>query len=151
MTVPEASHATSIHTVLAHTSPEAVWDALTDPVRMVRWMAEPELGLVVDVDWTVGGRIRLDGHLHVDFTTHGTVLAVDRPNLLRWTQLSSVSRLPDVPENHATVEVRLAPVPTGTQVEVEVTAPTTRAIQPHMDRYWHVAVDLLREEAERGV
>lgn len=73
------------------------------------------------------------------------------PRLLRWTQLSSVSRLPDVPENHATVEVRLSPVAEGTRVDVEVTAPTTRAIQPHMDRHWHVALDVLREEAERGV
>src|SRR5262245_32870098 len=81
-------------------TPAVVWRALTEPALMCQWMGEPEMQIEVDTDWTVGGPLVVRGFHHVRFEGRGTVRAFEPERALEYTQLSSVSRLPDVPESH---------------------------------------------------
>ena len=79
-----------------HAPPSEVWRALTDPDLMKQWMAEPEMRIGIITDWKVGSPIIVKGrHNNVDFENKGTVLHFEPNSILRYSHLSSVSRLPD--------------------------------------------------------
>ena len=87
-------------------SPAAdVWDALTDPDRIRRWM------MPISGDLRVGGRFQLEGN------AGGEILRCERPSLLRVT-FGDPSSL---------VEVRLAEEGTDTVLTLEHTVPKAMA------------------------
>jgi uncharacterized protein YndB with AHSA1/START domain len=55
------------HSIEIGAAPAEVWRALTTPAVMVEWMAEPEMRLEVDADWTVGAPISMRGVHHAAF------------------------------------------------------------------------------------
>lgn len=138
------------HETAVAAAPDAVWAALTDPARMPEWMADASMGLSVETDWTVGGPIRMTGRLHGSFTNTGTVLVFDPPRSLRYTHLSSVSRLADLPEHHAVIDIAVDGRGDATVVTVTVTNSHTAAIRHHLDFYWGVALESLRRYVEPG-
>ena len=78
---------------------EDVWDAITSPERLPRWL-KPVTG-----DLRLGGRFELEG------MGHGEILRCDPPRLLKvsWLYGPDAEAWPGTSE----VEVRLAPGPTG--------------------------------------
>jgi len=80
--------------------PAKVWEALTTPELMTQWF----FGVETETDWTEGSPIvhrgEYQGQPHVD---RGIILTVDPEELLVHTHWSSVSGIPDVPENYQTV------------------------------------------------
>ncbi|SHK72072.1 Uncharacterized conserved protein YndB, AHSA1/START domain [Nocardiopsis flavescens] len=78
---------------------EDVWDAVTDPERLGRWL-NPVTG-----DLRLGGRFELDGG------EHGEILRCEPPRLLRvsWLYGPEADAWPGTSE----VELRLAPGPAG--------------------------------------
>src|SRR5690349_7040417 len=71
-----------------------VWEALTNPELMKRWMSETEIN--IHTDWKVGTPMVIRGRLHgINFENRGTVLQFDPGKILQYSHLSSVSRLPD--------------------------------------------------------
>jgi uncharacterized protein YndB with AHSA1/START domain len=86
-------------------APEDVWDALTDPDRIVRWF------LPITGDLRVGGKYQLQGN------AGGEILACDRPNLIRVT----------FGGENSIVELRLTPDGDGTLFELDHTVPEEMA------------------------
>ena len=85
-------------------SPEEVWDALTDPERLVRWF------LPISGDLRVGGRYQLEGN------ASGTIVRCDKPReiAVTWEMGSGSSnlRLRLTPRGDTTVlELEHSPVP----------------------------------------
>jgi uncharacterized protein YndB with AHSA1/START domain len=76
--------------------PSQVWRALTDPDLMRLWMGEPEMRVEI-----------VKAHHHVDFENKGTVLHFEPNSILRYSHLSSLSRLPDKSENYTVIEFGL--------------------------------------------
>ncbi|RZQ59600.1 hypothetical protein EWH70_33570 [Amycolatopsis suaedae] len=74
-----------------------VWDALTNPDRLRRWL-KPVTG-----DLRLGGKFELDGD------EHGEILRCEPPRLLKVSWLYG----PDARPGTSEVEVRLAPGPDG--------------------------------------
>lgn len=138
-----------VHAIAIAASPGRVWEALTTPAQMTEWMGEPEMKVEVLTDWVVGGPLRIRGFHLVQFEDTGTVLAFEPRRLLRYSHLSSVSRLKDVPENHAILEFRLAPVDGGTSLTVEVSRCPTESILKHLDFYWRGTLGVLKRWLER--
>lgn len=75
-----------------------VWDTLTKPELMKKWLSETEITIITD--WKVGNPIVIRGNLHgINFENKGAVLQFEREQILQYTHLSSLSELPDEPEN----------------------------------------------------
>jgi len=116
---------------------------------MKRRMAEPEMQLDVATDWTVGSPIVISGHHHVRFGNRGTVLRFVPESCLEYTHLSSVSPLPDKPENYTTIGFRLSPAnPHSTTLHLTVSGFPRESIFRHFDFYWRMTLPILRRFIE---
>ncbi|MGH8443808.1 MAG: SRPBCC family protein [Solimonas sp.] len=138
--------------VSIHAPAGVVWACLTRVERMRAWMAEPEMVLEIAADWRVGGVIVMRGFHHERFENTGTVLAFEPQRLLRYTQLNSLSRLPDVPENHALLEFRLAAAGDAADDATALTFTASRFATPeiykHLQFYWAGTLGILKRQAE---
>ena len=84
---------------------EEVWEALTDPDLISRYM----FGTEVSTDWEVGSSItwkgEWDGRSYQD---KGTILELKPRRLLRYSHFSPLSGMADSPENYHTVTIEIA-------------------------------------------
>ncbi len=124
-----------------------VWDALTIPALMKKWMSETEIDILTD--WNVGGPILIRGRLHgIKFENKGTVLQFEREKLLQDSHLSSLSRLPDKPESYSVLEFRVAPVSDQTTLTLTLSNFPTETIYKHLAFYWNVTLEILKRMLE---
>ncbi len=142
------AHEDIVHRVVIGAEPPVVWAALTGPNAMKQWLGDSKMQLEVAADWVVGGRVTLTGVLYARFEATGTVLRFEPPQLLAYSQLSSLSRLPDAPENHSILQFELTPVEAGTSLTVIVTGFPTETIFKHLDFYWRGTVGILKKLIE---
>lgn len=136
-------------TVVVAAPPPAVWHALTDPAAMRVWMGEPEMAIDVATDWRPGSPIVLSGVHHGPFRNHGIVLDAVPGALLRYTHLSSVSGLADVPEHYSVIAFVLDAADGGTAVRLTVERFSTDTIYRHLSLYWRGTMDVFKAYAER--
>jgi uncharacterized protein YndB with AHSA1/START domain len=130
--------------------PCEVWRALTDPDLMKQWMAEPVMRIEIFTDWKVGSPIIVRGHHnHVDFENKGTVLQFEPNSILRYSHLSSVSRLPDKAENYTVIEFRLARTEDdSTSLIVRTSNFPSEPIFKHWEFYWRVTIEVVKRFIE---
>lgn len=64
-------------------------------------MADPEVGIELITNWKVGSPITIKGFHHIKFENKKTVLQFEPDKVLQYDYLSSLSRLPDKPENYS--------------------------------------------------
>ncbi len=137
------------HRIVINAPPSAVWEVLTKPEFMKQWMGEPEMAVHVETNWTVGSPIVVRAFHHARFENSGTVLRFDPTEVLRYSQLSSLSRLPDKPENYSIYEFRLEPVGDGTSLTVTLSGFPTVAIFKHLEFYWRGTINILKKFVEK--
>ncbi len=126
-----------------------VWDTLTNPELMKKWMSETEINIITD--WKVGNPIVIRGNLHgIHFENKGTVLQFELEKILQYNHLSSLSRLPDKPENYSVVEYRLAPIENQTTLTLTLSNFPTETIYKHLAFYWNVTLEILKRMIEQG-
>jgi uncharacterized protein YndB with AHSA1/START domain len=124
-----------------------VWNALTNPELMKTWMSETEINILTD--WKVGSPIVIRGNLHgINFENNGTVLQYELEKILQYTHLSSLSRLPDKPENFSLLEFRLTPMENQTALTITVSNFPTESIYKHLAFYWSVTLEILKRLIE---
>jgi uncharacterized protein YndB with AHSA1/START domain len=136
-------------TILINASAKAVWNSLTHSHLMKDWMGEPEMAIEVETDWTVGGPIVVRGFHHVPFENTGTVLEFEPMARLAYTHLSSLSRLPDVPANHTTLEFALKHIGDTVSLTFVATGFPAGAIFKHLQFYWSGTLEILKQHVER--
>ena|SRR5262245_49347588 len=88
------------------TSINDVWGALTEPDKIAQWMG----GVRVESKWELGGDITFTGEMpgfNKICHDRGTVVAIDREKLLKYSHWTELSRLPDAPENRAVITFSL--------------------------------------------
>lgn len=135
-------------TIRVNVPTHKVWAALTEPARMKGWMANPADGIDFDIftDWMVGGSILIRGQLHgLAFENRGTVLQFEPERALRYSHLSSISRLPDVPASYSVIAFELAPVGEQTKLTLSLSNFPTEAIYKHLVFYWNMVLGRLRD------
>lgn len=136
-------------TITIKAPPSAVWDALTNPDRIKEWMGEPEMGIEIITDWKAGSPIVIKGFHHIKFENKGTVLQFDPEKGLQYTYLSSLSRLPDKPENYTTIAFRLMSLGNETSFTLTLSNFPTETILKHIDFYWSGTIEIMRKLIER--
>ena len=135
-------------TVRINAPTSKVWEALTDPDLMKKWMSETEIHIFTD--WKVGNPFVIRGRLHgINFENWGTVLQFEPENTLH-SHLSSLSRLPDQLENYSILEFRLAPVHPETSLTLTASNFPTESIYKHFAFYWNVTLEILKRLIEAG-
>lgn len=125
-----------------------LWVALTDIEQMRGWMGLEGIDIVTD--WTIGSTVQISGDLHgVSFVNTGRVLEVEPDTMLRYSHLSSISRLPDVAESYAEIAFRLVVLSERvTELTVEVNHAPTEVIYRHLAYYWNVTVEVIKRRLE---
>src|SRR5436190_6349108 len=92
-----------IKTIQINAPTSKVWDALTNPEFMKKWMSETEIDILTE--WKVGTPMVIRGRLHgINFENTGTVLQFEPEKVLQYSHLSSLSRLPDEPESYSVLD-----------------------------------------------
>ena len=137
------------YSLFMDSSPEKIWDYLTKPDLMKLWMGDPEMKLVIEADWTVKGQIIVKGFHHLIFENKGSVEIFDKNRRLKYTSLSSISRLQDRPENYTSTEFTLEPADSQTRVIVKVENSPTDSIYKHYSFYWRGTIVKIKELVER--
>jgi uncharacterized protein YndB with AHSA1/START domain len=135
-------------TVTVNAPTSKVWDALTNPELMKKWMSETEID--IRTDWKVGAPLVIRGNLHgINFENKGSVLQVEREKILQYSHLSSLSRLPDEPASYSVIEFRLAPLKNQTSLTLTVSNFPTETIYKHLAYYWMVTLEILKKMIEQ--
>ena len=125
-----------------------VWDTLTVPELIKKWISETEIDIITD--WNVGSPILMRGRLHrVKFENTGTVLQFESEKILRYSHLSSLSRLPDKPQNYSIIQFRLEPIGSQSSLTVTVSNFPTETIYKHLAFYWNVTLEIIRRMVEK--
>ena len=134
-------------TILINAPASRVWDALTNPELMKKWMSETKIDIITD--WKVGNPIVIRGNLNgKNFENNGTVLHFELEKILQYNHLSSLSRLPDKPENYSVLEFRLAPMEDQTTLTLTLSNFPTETIYKHLAFYWNVTLEILKRMIE---
>ncbi|MBS1687619.1 MAG: SRPBCC domain-containing protein [Bacteroidetes bacterium] len=137
-----------IKTVVINATPAKVWAALTKPELMRQWMSETPLDIITD--WKVGNTITIRGDWYkAGFENKGIVLEIELERLVKYSHLSSLSRLKDKPGNYTVLEFRLTPKDAQTSLTLTLSNFPTEAIYKHFAFYWSVGLELLRKFAEQ--
>jgi len=116
---------------------------------MKKWMGDPDMLLEITTDWAVGAAVIIRGFHHVNFENRGIVLQFEPPNVLQFTHLSSISRLPDTKENHSVITFTVTPGEMVTMLNVRVENFPTESIYKHLDFYWQGTMTVLKDLIER--
>ncbi|PST83650.1 SRPBCC domain-containing protein [Pedobacter yulinensis] len=112
---------------------------------MKLWMGEPEMNVTVTTDWIVGNTIEISGFHHTGFVNTGKVLRFEPCSVLAYSYLSSISRLPDVPENQTRLTFSLIPLTATTKLSLHIENFPTDTIYKHLNFYWQATCVLLRD------
>jgi len=131
--------------VTINASREKVWQALTDPAIIKRYM----FGSDVTSDWEVGSRVTYAGEYEgKSYEDHGTILEVRPSELLRLTHFSPLSGKPDVPENYHEITYTLHAQPHGMRLELSQDNNANEAEVEHSAANWQQMLDALKTEVE---
>ena len=141
----------SIHQSITINAPaSAVWHHLTTPNLMQQWMLDQDMEMEIFSDWKAGSPIVMKGKLHkIKFENLGTILQFEPEKVFEYTHLSSISRLPDQPENYCTLTFSLSPSATEeTILNLSIANFPTYSIYKHMEFYWRSALVVLKRQVE---
>ncbi len=134
-------------TILIPSSPSFVWKLLTEPEQMKRWMGEREMEIEIQSDWEVNSSINISGFHHEKFENKGTILKFEPHKIFQYSHLSSISKLPDTPENYSLIEFILTPVENQTLLTLTIINFPTETIFKHMDFYWKTTLEIIKKLA----
>jgi uncharacterized protein YndB with AHSA1/START domain len=136
-------------TITINAPVEVVWATLTSPTSMKAWMSDAEIDLTVN--WIVGGPMVVRGELHgVSYENRGTILQYEPHSVLRYSYWTSLSRLPDRPENHSVVEFRLSAVDDHTELTLTHSVLRPETTDKHSAFYWSITLGGIKKLIENG-
>jgi uncharacterized protein YndB with AHSA1/START domain len=137
----------AITSVTIDASRAKVWEALTDPAKVKRYMH----GTNLSTDWKVGSPITWSGEWKGKaYEDKGTVLDVEPERRLTYTHWSPMGGSEDKPENYHTVTCELAA--DGRQTTLTLTQDnnaTQEAADQMAENNWGPMLQGLKETAEQ--
>ena len=126
-------------------SPQQVWDAMTDPEAISRFM----FGSKVEADWEEGSPITWSGEYDGrPFQDKGEILEVVENQRLRMTHFSPLSGEDDVPENHHTLDYRLEDRGASTRLTLDQDGNDSAEQAEQFAGNWQMMLDQLKKYVE---
>jgi uncharacterized protein YndB with AHSA1/START domain len=123
----------------------AVWDALTDPKKIKRYM----FGTTVNSSFEVGDPITWKGEFKgKSYEDKGTILRLEPRHLLAYSHFSPLSGERDAPENYHTVVIELSQEGGGTHVTLRQDNNGTEETRRHSEQNWRAVLAGLKKEVE---
>jgi uncharacterized protein YndB with AHSA1/START domain len=116
-----------------------VWRALMETDKIAQWMGAAH----VESKWEIGGDITFTGKMpgfNKTYRDRGTVLAIEREKLLKYSHWSELSRLPDAPENRTLITFSLEWTGEKTQLTVRHESFYSEAAYKHSNFFWGFAL-----------
>lgn len=101
----------------------------------------------VDVitNWKVGSPIIFRGSLHrINFENKGTILQFEPEKVFQYNYLSSLSKLPKIPENYTSIRFVLSSTEDKTELMLTLSNFPDEVIRKHLDFYWSVTLGILK-------
>lgn len=136
---------TAVATVIINAPASKVWDALTNPQLIKRYM----FGTDVITDWRVGSPITYRGEWEgKPFEDKGKVLEIEREKSLITTHWSPLSGMPDSPENYHTVAYQLSEKNGKTKITVTQDKNASEEEREHSEKNWSRMLDGLKKLLE---
>ncbi|TWF40708.1 activator of Hsp90 ATPase-like protein [Chitinophaga polysaccharea] len=129
-------------------TPANVWGVLTDTANMKNWMGEPDMQLEITTTWEVNTPFIIRGFHHVRFENKGIIVAYETQKRLSYSHFSSVSRLPDLPENYSVLDFRLTPAADQTILQLRIDNFPTETIFKHLQFYWRTTLVKIKQATE---
>jgi len=124
---------------------EAVWDALTNPETVRKYM----FGTDVISEWKEGGTILWRGVWKgKGYEDRGTILEFKPMRVLSYSHFSPLSGLPDVPENYYTARVELSKKGASTGVVLSQDNNPTAEARDHSQENWETMLSGLKSLLE---
>ena len=124
-----------------------VWRILTETDKIAQWMG----GAHVESEWMPGSEVTFIGKLQRKaYRDCGTVLAVERERLLKYSHWSGLSRLPDLPENRTLITFNLDSTGEKARLTVRHERFYSDAAYKHSNFFWGFALADIKNLAERG-
>lgn len=132
-------------TMTLRASPEAVWDALTNPEKIKLYL----FGTQTICDWKKGSPIAFTGEWEGGrYTDRGTILEIEKNRHLKYSYWSSFSPLPDLPENYSILTFTLHPRETEVDLTLEQWGfPDEKGLK-HSEDNWGTVLEALRKVIE---
>jgi len=128
-------------------SSQQVWDALTDPDAISRFM----FGAKVDTDWEEGSTITWSGEYDGrPYRDKGEILEVVESRRLRMTHYSPLSGEDDVPENYHTLDYRLTDEGESTRLTLDQDGNDSAEQAEQFAANWQTMLDQVKEYVEAG-
>jgi uncharacterized protein YndB with AHSA1/START domain len=136
----------AIADISIHAPAAKVWDALTKPELIKQYL----FGTEVTTDWQVGSPITYKGEWKGKaYKDKGKVLQIEPEKLLVSTFWSSLSGLPDVPENYKTVTYKLSSKGGITRLTLTQDNNETEEEANHSKANWNMVLGKLKELLEQ--
>jgi len=137
----------AISTVTIRATRREVWNALTDPEKVKRYMH----GTDMSTDWKEGSPIVWRGEWKGrSYEDKGTVMAVEPQRLLKYTHWSPMGGSEDKPENYHTVTYELAGEDGKTTLTLtQDNNPSQEEADKMAADNWGPVLDALRETVEK--
>ena len=123
-----------------------VWDALVNPNMIKQYL----FGTNAISDWKTGSPIVFKGEWEgKTYEDKGVILRLEPGRLLEYTYFSSLSELPDTPENHNTITIELSRRETHTFLSLSQDNSPTREAQEHSEKNWGMILGSLKKLLEQ--
>lgn len=124
---------------------EKVWEALTNPQLIKQYL----FGTEVATDWQVGSPITYKGTWEGKaYEDKGVVLENEPGKLLVSTFWSSLSGVPDLPENYQTVRYELSSENGGTRLILTQDNNDSEESAQHSEQNWNMVLEGLKKLLE---
>lgn len=123
-----------------------VWKGLTDPEIIKRYF----FGTEASSDYTKGSPIYFRGEWEgKTYEDKGTILEVAENSLLRYNYWSSMSGMPDIPENYAVITYALKENGASTILTIQQDDIGTEEQKSHSERNWEMVMGGLKKILEQ--
>ena len=132
-------------TIIINAPTSKAWSALTQPDLIKQYL----FGTQVTTDWQVGSPITYKGQWEgKTYEDKGRILQIEPERLLVSTFWSSLSGLPDIPENYKTVRYELSAEGSGTRLTIIQDNNATQEEANHSAQNWKFVLDGIKKILE---
>jgi uncharacterized protein YndB with AHSA1/START domain len=132
-------------TVVIDAPAQRVWDALTRPDIIKKYF----FGTDTVTDWKIGGPIQFSGEYNgKTYRDKGTVTAFEPYSLIQYKYWSSLSGVPDSPENYLTISYFITDADSKTRLDISQENVRDEMTKEHSEENWRKVLANLKRVVE---